>query len=113
MAITPEFIADEVARGKHYFLVLLMRGPRERNDSDLLKDMQQQHLQHMFALRQDGKLLLNGPTLIDSKLRGICIFNGDSEDEVQSYVRADPMVAAGFLSPKIYPWMGLPGDVLL
>jgi uncharacterized protein YciI len=111
-AITPEFISQEVARAKTYYLVMLIRGPRERNDQKVLDDLQLKHLQHLFALRQTGKLVLNGPSLIDSEFRGLCIFNVSSLEEVQGYVEEDPLVKAGFLVAEIYPWMGLPGDQL-
>lgn len=110
--VSPELIAREVERAKSYFLVLLMRGPRERNDQALLDDLQLKHLQHLFALRQAGKLVLNGPSLADSRFRGLSIFDVASLEEVQGYVDADPLVQAGFLVAEIYPWMGLPGDRL-
>ena len=110
--ITADYISREVARGKQYFLVLLYRGPSERNDAAILGELQHKHLQHMFALREAGKLVLNGPCLADDNLRGICIFAVSTPQEVNGYVSADPMVAAGFLKPEIYPWMGLPGDNL-
>jgi uncharacterized protein YciI len=110
--ITADYISREVARGKQYFLVLLHRGPRERNDATLLGELQHKHLQHMFALREAGKLVLNGPCLTDDNLRGICIFAISSPQEVTRFVSADPMVEAGFLEPEIFPWMGLPGDHL-
>jgi uncharacterized protein YciI len=111
-SITPEFIEQEVARAKNYVLVLLMRGPRERNNQTELDDLQLKHLQHMFALRQEGKLILNGPSLIDTDFRGLCIFNVTDVDEARRWVDADPMVQAGYLTAQVYPWMGLPGDRL-
>jgi uncharacterized protein YciI len=110
--ITPEFISREVARAKTYFLVVYKRGPRERDDQEILDDLQLKHLQHMFALRQTGKLVLNGPSQIDSEFRGLCIFNVSSIEEVGRYVNEDPLVVADFLVAEIYPWMGLPGDQL-
>ena len=112
MSINAEYIEEEVSRGQQYFLVLLQRGPRERNNAEVLKDFQQRHLQHIFKLRRLGKLVLNGPTLVDSDLRGICIYNLSTAEEVQRCVKSDPMVEAGFLIPEVYPWLGLPGDLL-
>ncbi len=111
-AVTAEFISREVARAKTYVLVVLRLGPRERDDQELLDDLQLKHLEHLFALRQAGKLVLNGPSLIDSELRGICIFDVAEVEEVRSFVGRDPLVEAGFLVAEIYPWMGLPGDQL-
>lgn len=112
MTITPEFIASEIARGKTYYLVLLMLGPTKRVDASLLSELQSRHLEHMFSLRQEGTLVLNGPSLLDSNFRGICIFHAPSLEEVRRHVDADPLVQAGFLNAEIHPWMGLPGDAL-
>ena len=110
--ITVDFIHDEVARAQTYFLVLLYLGGRQRDDQDELDPLQFEHLTHMFRLRQQGKLLLNGPLLKDDKLRGICIYNCETIEEVESHVAADPMVQAGYLKADISPWLGLPGDSL-
>lgn len=107
-----EFISSEVARGRNYHLVVLQKGPRDRSDKELLAQFQTAHLEHIFGLRREGKLVLSGPCLIDSRLRGICIFNLSDTLEVKQLVEADPMVQAGFLVGEIYPWMGLPGDAL-
>jgi uncharacterized protein YciI len=105
-SLSPEYIEREISRGKFYYVVLLTLGTRDRNDSTLLESLQFQHLKHMFALRQAGKLMVNGPFLTDSKLRGICIYNCSSLAEVESYCANDPMVKAGFLATEIYQWMG-------
>jgi len=110
--ITPEYIAQEVARAKPYHLVVLSRGPADRSDPDRLDAFQLKHLQHLFTLRRSGKLVLNGPSLADSTLRGISIFAASSIEEVQACVANDPMVMAGYLTAEIYPWLGLPGDRL-
>ncbi len=110
--ITVEFIHNEVARAKPYFLVLLYLGDAKRGNKEEQDKLQLEHLAHMFRLRQQGHLVLNGPLLKDDKLRGICIYNCDTIDEVEMYTAADPMVAAGYLRYEISPWLGLPGDCL-
>lgn len=88
--------------------------PAERNKvrAALLDELQMKHLQHLFKLRALGKLILQGPLLVDGQLRGIGIFNAASQEEVQEYMNADPFVKARYLIVEIYPWMGLPGDKL-
>ncbi len=110
--ISAEFIAKEIARAKTYVAVLYMRGPRDREDPNLLERLQQGHLQHLFALRKQGKLLLNGPALADAEFRGLAIFKSESVDEVRKHIHSDPLIEAGFLVAEVYPWMGLPGDSL-
>jgi uncharacterized protein YciI len=111
-SVTVDFIKQEIARAKTYYLVFLKLGPAERKDKALLNELQMKHLQHLFKLRALGKLVLQGPLLVDSQLRGIGIFNAASQEEVREYMNADPLVKAGYLTVEIYPWMGLPGDKL-
>ena len=110
--ITSDFIHDEIARAQTYFLVLLYLGDSERANQGELDRLQFEHLAHMFRLRQQDKLVLNGPLLKDDRLRGIGIYNCDTIEEVETYVGSDPMVKAGYLKADIFPWMGLPGDTL-
>ena len=110
--ITSDFIHNEVARAQKYFLVLLYLGESERDNQDELDRLQFEHLAHMCRLRQQGKLVLNGPLLKDDRLRGICIYNCETIEEVETHVGSDPMVKAGYLKADIFPWMGLPGDRL-
>ena len=111
-AITPDFIAREIARAKTYYLVLLSAGPVERADEMLLAELQQKHLQYLFGLRAQGRLVLHGPLLDDGRLRGICIFDAPHIEEVQALMQSDPLVETGFLSAEVHAWMGLPGAML-
>jgi uncharacterized protein YciI len=110
--ITRDFIHNEVGRARTYFLVLLYLGDHERDNKEELDQLQFEHLTHMFRLREQGKLVLNGPLLKDDKLRGICIYNCETIEEVETHSAADPMVKAGYLKAEISPWLGLPGDTL-
>lgn len=110
--ITAEFISQEIARGKKYYLLVLTLGESMRNNRTLLDQLQAGHLAHLFKLRSAGKLVLSGPVLGESNLRGIGIFNAFSLEEVEGYVAGDPLIKGGFLKAEIYPWMGLPGDSL-
>ncbi len=111
-SVTVDYIKQQIARAKTYYLVFLKLGPAERKDKALLDELQMKHLQYLFKLRALGKLVLQGPLLVDGQLRGIGIFNAASQEEVQEYMNADPFVKAGYLTVEIYPWMGLPGDKL-
>ena len=107
-----EYIEQEVARGKNYFLVLLLRTGKPRTDEAELDRLQAQHLHHLFGLRRAGKLLVNGPVVDNSALRGVSIYDAATREEVQRYVDDDPLIRAGYLAAEIHPWMGMPGDGL-
>ena len=110
--ITDEFIRQSIADGKQYFLVLLKAGPRRDQEPAAQERLQQEHLRHLFQLRAEGSLVLNGPILEDPQLLGLSIFNLTDKEEARTLVEADPAVKAGRLTYEIYPWFGLPGDSL-
>ena len=106
-------IREAVASGKAYTLVLLWAGPiRDQGDAAEADRLQQAHLRHLFALRNEGKLLMNGPVLDDSDLVGIAIYAGQDQDAVRALAEADPSVKAGRLRVDVRPLFGIPGDAI-
>ena len=63
-------------------------------------------------LRNEGKLLLNGPVLDDGDLIGIAIYAGQDHDAVRALAEADPSVKAGRLRVDVRPLFGIPGDAI-
>lgn len=105
-------IQETVANGQAYTLVLLWAGPRRDQDEAEEDRLQREHLRHLFTLRNDGKLLLNGPVLDGSDLTGIGIFAGNDVEAVRALAEADPSVQAGRLRVDVRPWFGIPGDTI-
>jgi uncharacterized protein YciI len=82
-------IQETVANGRGYTLVLLSRGPvRDQSEAEADR-LQQEHLRHLFTLRNEGSLLLNGPVLDDGDLAGIGNFAGQDRDAVRALAEAD------------------------
>jgi uncharacterized protein len=105
-------IQETVATGKGYTLVLLWKGPlRDQSEAEADR-LQREHLRHLFMLRNQGSLLLNGPVLDDSDLAGIGIFAGQDRDAVRALAEADPSVEAGRLRVDVRPLFGIPGDTI-
>jgi uncharacterized protein len=103
-------IQETVARGSSYTLVLLWAGPDRDHDEAEADRLQREHLRHLFTLRNEGKLLLNGPVVDDSDLIGIGIFAGHDLEAVRTLAEADPSVQAGRMRVDVRPWFGIPGD---
>ena len=101
-----------IAGGKRYVLGFYTAGTDRGQDEATSNSIQQQHLEYMFGLRAEGKLILNGPLTDDSPIRGICIFALDDLDEAGRIMANDPAVLAGRLNWEVHPWFGLPGDGL-
>ena len=110
---TDEFILGTIAKGKQYILLLYKEGPNRNQSPEETKSLQMAHLRHLFSLRAEGKLLLNGPVTDESGLSGIGIFSLTDIKEVAALVSQDPSVKAGRLLFELYPMFALPGDKLI
>jgi hypothetical protein len=104
--------ADMLARrrlARRYCLVFLREGPASRDDADRNERLHQAHLEHLTKLQTLGKLVLNGPTLLDHDIVGVSVYAAEPE-EARQLAEADPKVQAGYLTVEVLPWMAVPGD---
>jgi uncharacterized protein YciI len=106
-------IEEIIAKGKQYTLVLLKKGANYDNmEPDILRENHMAHLQHLFSLRDQGILAINGPVTDECDIVGVSIYNSADKKEVESYVIDDPGVKAGRFDYEIYSWFSIPGDKL-
>jgi uncharacterized protein YciI len=94
-------------RARHYTLVFLRRGPAPRDDEARNESLQLAHLQHLTKLQMAGKLVLNGPVLVEHDILGVSVYAADLE-EARALAGADPKVQTGYLTVEAIPWMAVP-----
>jgi uncharacterized protein len=92
-----------------YIVAFLYRGPTRPADDKAGEEIQRGHLAHLARLIEQGKLLIVGPLLDKTELRGICVFDSTSAEEVQSLCDADPAIRAGTLRSELHPWYAAKG----
>lgn len=97
---------------KKYFMVFLKSGPKRDQDSATSAEIQKGHLAHLDKMANEGKLDLAGPFLDNGDIRGICVYNVATKEEVEKLVNMDPAIIAGRLVAEIHPWYSAKGASL-
>ncbi len=102
-------MADRRQWARRYAIVFLREGPEPRDDEARNDRLQLEHLQHLTKLQVMGKLVLNGPTLIEHEILGVGIRAAGPEEAV-AFAKADPKVKAGYWIAEALPWMAVPSE---
>jgi uncharacterized protein YciI len=101
-------MANRRQLGRHYTLIFLRTSSAARDD-DPNEQLHLEHLQHLTKLQLLGKLVLNGPILVEHDIVGVSVYAADME-EARALAEADPKVLAGYLTVEAIPWFGVPSD---
>jgi uncharacterized protein len=91
---------------KHYVIAFLKRGPNRDQDSATAAQLQRAHLDNIFRLVGERKLVLAGPFTDNSEIRGIYVFDVSSVEEAAELTSSDPAIKAGRLAMELHPWYG-------
>ncbi len=98
---------------ERYSFVILRRGPRAAAFAgEELDRLQEAHLAHLVALREQGHLLAAGPfdDQPDESFRGIAIY-GTGLEETRRLAEQDPAVQAGRLAVDVMSWYVPAGEL--
>ncbi len=105
-------IADSTYHMKQYWFVLYTKGDAPSLDSAVAAATLQAHLAHQDEQAQRGLIQMGGPFADKGAWRGLLLYDCDTKDEVEGYLKADPFVRAGQLKYEIHPWYGAIGTTL-
>ena len=100
-----KYSADEYGM-KKYVMAFLKKGPNRNHDSATVASIQRAHLDNIEKMANEGKLVLAGPFLDDSDIRGIYIFNVETIEEAERLTSSDPAIKEGRLIMELRPWYG-------
>jgi uncharacterized protein len=91
---------------KQYVMAFLKTGLNRDQDSATAAQLQRAHLDNIFRLADEGKLILAGPFLDKGEIRGIYVFNVTTVEEAAELTSTDPAIKAGRLVMELHPWYG-------
>ena len=91
---------------KQYVMAFLKTGPNRDQDSTTAAQIQNAHLENIGRMAENGDLLLAGPFLDNSDIKGIYIFNVSSLEEAKKLTESDPAIKTGRLVMELKPWYG-------
>jgi uncharacterized protein len=91
---------------KQYVFAYLKKGPNRNQDDSTARALQTAHMNNMVRMADEGKLVVAGPFMDDTDVRGIYIFNTPSIDSAGAWTNSDPAIKAGRLIMELHPWYG-------
>ena len=104
--------ADEYGM-KRFVMAFLKAGPNQDMDSAKAVELQRAHLDNIFRLADEGKLVLAGPFMDGGELKGVYVFNVATVEEAEALTNTDPAVQAGRFVMELHPWYGSAATCML